>query len=140
MTGYWQKTGSMVYQIWKNNKTLDADGNVDELDTKRNVNALTNLIQIARYAYGRNQKLTSLMNGCAQRFSLYCGQQQRTLTPDQVEIMRQIAEFVINDDAISVMELNETDPDLWRRGITGFGAKVLASEMNTLSEFLLKAA
>lgn len=129
-----------VYQIWKNYKTLDTDGNVDELDTKRNVNALTNLIQIARYAYGRNQKLTSLMNGYAQRFSLYCGQQQRTLTPDQVEIMRQIAEFVINDGAISVRNLNEIDPDLWRKGITGFGAKALASEMNTLSEFLLRAA
>ena len=129
-----------VYQIWKNYETLDTDGNVDELDTKRNVNALTNLIQIARYAYGKNQKLTSLMNGYAQRFSLYCGQQQRTLTPDQVEVMRQVAEFVINGGAISVMELNEIDPDLWRRGITSFGAKILASEMSTLSGFLLRAA
>lgn len=129
-----------VYQIWKNYKTLDTDGNVDELDTKRNVNALTNLIQIARYAYGKNQKLTSLMNGYTQWFSLYCGQQQRTLTPDQVEVMRQVAEFVINDGAISVRELNEIDPDLWRRGITSFGAKVLASEMSTLSGFLLRAA
>ena len=129
-----------VYQIWKNYKTLDTDGNVDELDTKRNVNALTNLIQIARYAYGKNQKLTSLMNGYAQRFSLYCGQQQRALTPDQVEVMRQVAEFVINGGAISVMELNEIDPDLWRRGITSFGAKILASEMSTLSGFLLRAA
>lgn len=129
-----------IYQIWKNYRTLDNDGNVDELDMKRNVNALTNLIQIVRYAYGKNQKLTSLMSGYAQRFNLYCGQQQRTLTPDQVEIMRQIAEFVINDGAISIRELNEIDPDLWRKGITNFGAKTLASEMNTLSEFLLKAA
>ena len=129
-----------VYQIWKNYKVLDTEGNVDDLDVKTNVNALTNLIQIVRYAYGKNQKLTSLINGYAKRFSLYCGQQQRILTEDQVEIMRQIAEFVINDGAISVKELNEIDTDLWRKGITSFGGKALADEMQALSRFLLKVA
>lgn len=129
-----------IYQIWKNYKILDTDGKVDELDVKKNVNALTNLIQIVRFAYGRSPKLTSLLNGFTQRFNLYCGQQQRTLTPEQTEIMRQIAEFVINDGALSVRDLNETDPDLWRRGIVSFGLDALATEMNTLSEFLLKVA
>ena len=129
-----------VYQIWKNYKVLDTEGNVDDLDVKTNVNALTNLIQIVRYAYRKNQKLTSLINGYAKRFSLYCGQHQRVLTEDQVEIMRQIAEFVINDGAISVKELNEIDTDLWRKGVTSFGGKALAEEMQALSRFLLKVA
>lgn len=129
-----------VYQIWKNYKVLDMEGNVDELDVKTNVNALTNLIQIVRYAYKKNQKLTSLISGYASRFSLYCGQQQRTLTEEQVELMKQIAEFVINDGAISVTELNEIDTDLWRKGVTSFGAKILADEMQILSKFLLKVA
>ena len=127
-----------VYQIWKNYRVLDTEGNVDELDTKTNVNALTNLIQIVSYAYKKNQKLTSLINGYARMFNLYCGQKHRTLTDDQVEIMRQIAEFVINDGAISVKELNEIDTDLWRRGVTTFGGKVLAEEMQALSNILLK--
>ena len=129
-----------VYQIWKNYKILDDTGDVDELDVKTNVNALTNLIQIVRYAYKKNQKLTSLIKGYAQRFSLYCGQAQRVLTDNQKEIMRQIAEFVINDGAISVMELNEIDTDLWRKGVISFTAPVLAEEMQTLARFLLKAA
>ena len=130
-----------VFQIWKNYKTLDTEGNVDELDTKTNVNALTNLIQIVRYAYKKNQKLTSLINGYARMFNLYCGQKHRTLTEDQVEIMRQVAEYVINDGAISVQELNETDTDLWRRGVTSFGGgKMLAEEMRALSNILLKVA
>ena len=66
-----------VYQIWKNYKVLDEVGNVDELDMKTNVNALTNLIQLVRFAYKKNQKLTSLIKGYAQRFNLYCGQVQR---------------------------------------------------------------
>ena len=129
-----------VYQIWKNYKVLDDTGDVDELDVKTNVNALTNLIQIVRYAYKKNQKLTSLIKGYAQRFNLYCGQAQRVLTDDQKEIMRQIAEFVINDGAISVMELNEIDTDLWRRGVISLTAPVLAEEMQTMARFLLKAA
>ena len=129
-----------VYHIWKSYKTLDTAGNVDDLDTKTNVNALTNLIQIVRFAYKKNSRLTSLINGYARRFSLYCGQQQRPLTQDQVEIMRQIAEFIINDGAISVMDLNEIDTDLWRQGVTEFGPTQLANEMQALSKFLLKVA
>ena len=127
-----------VYQIWKNYKLLDTEGNVDELDLKSNVNALTNLIQIVRYAYRKNPKLTSLINGYAKSFALYCGQQQRVLNEEQLEIMKQIAAFVINDGAISLKELNEIDTDLWRKGITSFGANVLAEEMLVLSKFLLK--
>lgn len=129
-----------VYQIWKNYKVLDDVGDVDDLDVKTNVSALTNLIQIVRFAYKKNQKLTSLIKGYAQRFSLYCGQAQRVLTDDQKEIMRQIAEFVINDGAISVMELNEIDTDLWRRGVISLTTPVLAEEMQAMARFLLKAA
>ena len=129
-----------VYQIWKNYKVLDDTGDVDDLDVKTNVNALTNLIQIVRFAYKKNQKLTSLIKGYTQRFNLYCGQAQRVLTDDQKEIMRQIAEFVINDGAISVTELNEIDTDLWRRGVISLTAPVLAEEMQTMARFLLRAA
>lgn len=129
-----------VYQIWKNYKLLDDQGDVEALDGKANVNALTNLIQIVRYAYKKNQKLTSLINGYASRFSLYCGQNQRILTEEQKDIMQQIAEYIINDGAITVMELNETDTELWKKAVKSFGGKTLASEIQTLSKFILKVA
>lgn len=129
-----------AYQIWKNYKLLDEQGDVEALDGKANVNALTNLIQIVRYAYKKNQKLTSLINGYAQRFSLYCGRAQRVLTEEQKDIMQQIAEYIINDGAITVMELNETDTELWKRAVKSFGGATLASEIQTLSKFILKVA
>ncbi|MCR4818396.1 MAG: DEAD/DEAH box helicase family protein [Fretibacterium sp.] len=131
-----------VSQIWKNYKVLDETGAVDDLDVKANVNALTNLIQIVRYAYGKNPRLTSLIKGYSQRFSLYCGQAQRALTDAQREIMRQIAEFVINDGAITVMELNEIDTDLWRSGMGSFNnsAPAFEEEILAMSGFLLGAA
>ena len=129
-----------VYPIWKNYKVLDENGDVDDLDVKTNVNALTNLIQLVRFAFKRNLKLTSLFNGYNQRFNLYCGQAQRELTEAQRNLMRQIAEFVINDGALTPMELNEVDTDLWRRGVTLFGAKMLSEEMQAMARILLKAA
>ena len=128
------------YQLWKSYKILDSDGNVEELDIKHNVNALTNLIQLVRYAYKKNTKLTSLVAGYAQRFSLYCGQNQRILTNDQVEIMKQIADYIINDGAISAMELNAVNTDLWRKGVVSFTAPTLDNEMKVLAKFILRTA
>ena len=75
-------------KIWKNYKILDTNSNVDKLDINQNANALTNLIQLVRYAYKKNPKLISLLKGYSQRFTLYCGQAQRTLTEDQKDIMK----------------------------------------------------
>lgn len=129
-----------VYQIWKNYKLIDEEGNVEELDIKTNVKALTNLIQIVRYAYGKNQKLTSLITGYGQRFALYCGQNQRVLTEVQEDIMRRVAEYVIEAGAISVGELNEIDTDLWRKAVINFDGPQLKEELLILSKFLLKVA
>ncbi len=127
-------------QLWKYYKTLDP-GSVDDLDTRANVKALTNLIQLVRYAYKKNPKLTSLMNGFVQRFNLYCGQTQRDLSEDQTDVMRQIAEFIVNDGAITAAELNDIDADLWRQGIRVFGKpQLFGVEITALSRILLKAA
>lgn len=128
------------YYIWKNYKILDNDGNVEELDTKQNIKALTHLIQLVRFAYHKSNKLVSLIKGYSQRFSLYCGQAQRELTDDQKEIMKQIADYIIEEGAISIKELNAFDTDLWRKGIKNFGAPVLSKEIITLAKFILKAA
>ena len=130
------------FHLWSNYKILDEDGVVEDFDKKQNVNALTNLIQLVRFAYGRTAELSSLFTGYGQRFNLYCGQVQRTLTDEQKEIMRQIAVYVVNEGSFSLSELNSFDTDLWRRGITGFGnnPKMLASEIQQLSRFILKVA
>ena len=129
-----------ILQMWKCYRTIDPVS-VDELDEKSNAKLLTNLIQIIRYAYGKSQKLTTLINGFAQRFSLYCGQVQRSLSADQTEVMRQIAEYIIGEGAITAIELNEIETDLWRRGVKSFGSvAALNDEMNSLSKIILKVA
>lgn len=128
------------YYIWKNYKILDNDGSVDDLDTKQSIKALTHLIQLVRYAYKKSDKLVSLIKGYSQRFNLYCGQAQRELTEDQKEIMKQIADYIIEEGSISTTELNSYDTDLWRRAVKSFGIPALTQEIIKLSKFILKAA
>ena len=128
------------YYIWKNYKILDNDGSVDDLDTKQSIKALTHLIQLVRYAYKKSDKLVSLIKGYSQRFNLYCGQAQRELTDDQKDIMKQIADYIIEEGSISTNELNSYDTDLWRRAVKSFGVPALTQEIIKLSKFILKAA
>ena len=56
--------------------------------------------------------------------------------------MRQIADYIVSEGAVSAMELNQSDADLWRRGMNAFGrdAITLNNEMNALSQIILKVA
>ena len=128
------------YFLWSNYKIIDFDGSVEQLDVRQNANALTHLIQLVRFAFKKNPTLTSLYTGYSQRFNLYCGQVQRALTDDQAAIMKQIADYIVSEGSLNVMELNSVDTDLWRKAIKNFGAPVLAAEMQTLSKFVLRVA
>lgn len=130
------------YHIWSNYKLLDNDSVVEGFDTKQNMNALTHLIQIVRYAFKKNRTLSSLFVGYTKRFNLYCGQVQRELTPDQQEVMRQISEYIIQDGYFTLQELNRFEPELWKKSIKSFNNKtqILIAEMQQLSKFILRAA
>ncbi|RHO48579.1 type I restriction endonuclease subunit R [Clostridium sp. AM09-51] len=128
------------YNIWSNYKMLDTNGDVEDLDVKQNIKALTHLIQLVRFVYKKTDKLKSLLKGYSQRFTLYCGQAQRPLSPDQQEIMKAIADYIINEGSISVTELNSIDTDLWRKAVKSFGIPALTAKMIDLSKFILKAA
>lgn len=51
------------YNIWSNYKMLDMNGDVEDLDVKQNIKALTHLIQLVRYAYKKTDNLKSLLKG-----------------------------------------------------------------------------
>lgn len=128
------------YYIWNNYKILDSDGNVEQLDVKQNVNSLTHLIQLVRYAFKKNPNLASLYTGYSQRFNLFVGQAQRSLTQEQITVMKQIADYIVCDGAFTTGELQEFDADLWKKGITIFTAPIFATEILTLSKFILRVA
>ncbi len=128
------------YFIWKNYRRLDLEGKVEELDQKKNVNALTNLIQIARFAYKKENRLFSLFGTYAQRFNLYVGSNNHELSDGQVDIMHKIAQYIVEEGYIESRELNSIDADLWRDGIKAFGPALFSSEMQMLSKYIIGVA
>ena len=125
-------------KVWRSFKVPSTQ---TSLDRSENAKAITDLIQIVRFAYKINRRLNSLIKGYAkQRFNLYCGQLQRQLTDDQKKVMWQIAEYIVREGAISATELYNADADMWRQGVNKLTPAVLAEEMLALAKFLLKAA
>lgn len=128
------------YSIWTNYQVLD-NANVEKIDTKYNVNALTNYISLCNYAMKKSNKLSSLFGQYLKRFNLYLGMSQRTLSDEQELVMRKISEYILNDGAITSEELNTIDADLWRNGVNAFkNIQFLSNEMSTLAKFILKVA
>lgn len=128
------------YSIWTNYQVLD-NANVEKVDTKYNVNALTNYISLCNYAMKKSNKLNSLFGQYLKRFNLYLGMSQRTLSDEQELVMRKISEYILNDGAITSEELNTIDADLWRNGVSAFkNIQFLSNEMSTLAKFILKVA
>lgn len=123
--------------LWTCYQTLDGEsGNVKPLNKETEFGVLTNLIQLVRYGYKLDSELVSLKRRFGRYFNLYCGQAWRKFTPEQVEIVRQIAEYIVQNGCINNIELNNAKHDLFVKAIPIFGADKLNSEMQTISKYL----
>lgn len=69
--------------------------------------ALTNLIQLIRFAFKTTSELRSLASLAAQRFELWCGQNQRdVLSETQRYIVREITNYIVCSGACSRADLS----------------------------------
>ncbi len=102
--------------------------------------ALTNLIQLVRYAYKSRIELKSLTSTAASRFELWCGQIHRDLTDKQKEIMKIIAGYIAANGTYSRSDIAEQDQQLLIQTIKSFGSKEIVDEtLVSLSKFILAA-
>ena len=123
--------------LWTCYQTLDGEtGNVKPLNKDTELGVLTNLIQLVRYGYKIEKELVSLKRRFGSYFNLYCGQAWRKFTPEQVEIVQQIAEYIVQNGCVSNLELAKTKPDLFKKSIPIFGADRLNTELQTISTYL----
>lgn len=123
--------------LWTCYQTLDGEkGKVKPLKRETELGVLTNLIQLVRYAFKIDGELVSLKRRFGSYFNLYCGQVQRKFTPEQTEVVRQIAEYIVQNGCVTNKELNSANHDLFIKAVPIFGADKLSSEMQTISKFL----
>lgn len=106
--------------------------------TKEEKEALTNIIQLVRYANHQIDTLESLYPSAQQRFNLWYGQVQRSVTESQIAIVRQIVDYIASNGACTIKDIIDDDKTRAAQLIKAFGGKIKVDEaLASLSKFLL---
>lgn len=111
---------------------------VKKYTTKEEKEALTNIIQLVRYANHQIDTLESLYPSAQQRFNLWYGQVQRSVTESQIAIVRQIVDYIASNGACTIKDIIDDDKTRAAQLIKAFGGKIKVDEaLASLSKFLL---
>ena len=111
---------------------------VKHCSTKEEKEALTNIIQLVRYAFHQIERLESLYPSANQRFNLWYGQNQRPLTEAQIGVMHQIFNYIASNGYCTVTEIKDNDKTQAAQLIRAFGGKDSANEaLSSLSQFII---
>ena len=111
---------------------------VKHSSTKEEKEALTNIIQLVRYAFHQIERLESLYPSASQRFNLWCGQNQRPLTEEQIGVMQQVFSYIASNGYCTITEIKYNDKTQAAQLIRAFGGKNIANEaLASLSQFII---
>lgn len=130
--------GFRVGRLWNDYALLNPDMIKPLISDQQ---AVTNLIQLVRYAFKQIDSLYTLTSLAAQRFALWCGQAQRSITPEQRELFKKIAVYIAQNGSCDIRGLIQTMPEV-AGSLIRFckSADAANKELFTLNEFILKAA
>ena len=78
-------------------------------EQKNEKEALTNIIQLVRFALHQIERLESLCSSAQQRFNLWYGQMQRDITPAQIALMKQIVDYVAANGTCGINDVKDYD-------------------------------
>lgn len=112
------------------------------LKGKNEMESLTNLIQLVRYAYGFTDTLQPIQGIASQRFGLYLGQQMgnvaRQFTPAQIDVLRKVMDYVVQNGCTNRADLFEYDQQLALQAIQIYTPAQADRELEYFSKFLLQ--
>lgn len=107
-------------RLW-NCYTIVNPQSVKKHTTKEEKEALTNIIQLVRFAFHQIEKLDSVYATAQQYFNLWCGQRNNEKTPKQIEVMRQVVDYVASNGAVTIKDIREDDKTRAAQLIQAFG-------------------
>ena len=107
-------------RLW-NSYSLISPKDVRKHSTKEEQSAMTNIIQLVRYAFHQIEKLDSVYATAQQYFNLWCGQRNNEKTPKQIEVMRQVVDYVASNGAVTIKDIREDDKTRAAQLIQAFG-------------------
>ncbi len=107
-------------RLW-NSYSLITPRDVRKHSTKEERSAMTNIIQLVRYAFHQIEKLDSVYATAQQYFNLWCGQRNNEKTPKQIDVMRQVVDYVASNGAVTIKDIREDDNTRAAQLIQAFG-------------------
>lgn len=126
--------------LWNTYSILDS-AHVASFRSKDEKDALTNIIQLVRFAFKRIPELRSLSSMAASRFELWCGQNQRPLIDTQKEIIRNVVNYIVANGSCTMNDIKEEDKPFVAQMVRAFGsADAVNMAIISLSQFILKSA
>ena len=114
-------------QIW-NSYTILSPSKVKRSTTKEESDALTNIIQLVRFAFRQIDRLESVVTTSKQYFNLWLGQNQREITDKQRKVNSRIVEYIASNGACTVRDIREDDATHAAQMIRAFGGMQKADE------------
>ena len=126
--------------LWNSYAVLHSES-VVALKTQIERDALTNLIQLVRFACKSTAELRSFASLSAQRFELWCGQNQRDeLSDTQKYIVREITNYIVSNGTYTREEMSRNNIPLLARSKKEFGTlEAVDKILTSLSSFMLAA-
>ncbi|WP_289307414.1 MULTISPECIES: DEAD/DEAH box helicase family protein [Bacteroides] len=114
-------------QIW-NSYTILSPSKVKRSTTKEESDALTNIIQLVRFAFRQIDRLESVVTTSKQYFNLWLGQNQREITDKQRKVISRIVDYIASNGACTVRDIREDDATHAAQMIRAFGGMQKADE------------
>ena len=123
--------------LWNTYALIKPDA-VVKFSTQEEKDAITNIIQLVRFAYHQITTLNSLHSSANQYFNLWCGQMQRSITDAQAALIKQIVSYIASNGSCTIKDIQEWDKPYAAQLIYSFGNLDKANEsIQSLSQFLI---
>lgn len=123
--------------LWNNYSIVNPE-TVVKFSTQEEKDAVTNLIQLVRYAYHQTTTLNSLHSTANRYFNLWCGQMQRDITEAQSALLKQIVSYIASNGSCTINDIREWDKPYAAQIIHSFGnIKEADNYIASLSQFLI---
>lgn len=123
--------------LW-NSYAIVRPSDVVNFSTKDEKEALTNIIQLVRFAFKHIPKLESLKGDAAKYFNLWCGQGWRGLTEAQNGLLQQVVNYIVSNGTCTIDDIKEEDKTQAGQLIQAFGGMAQANlALSSLSRFLI---
>ncbi len=107
-------------QLW-NSYAIVNPNSVRRSTTKEESEALTNIIQLVRFAFRQIERLDSIVYTSKQYFNLWLGRTQREITDKQREVISHIVDYIAANGACTVRDIREDDATHAAQMIRAFG-------------------